>query len=238
MLITDVPSTFDPTLPLHVPQLPNPETHRFVADSLLVDGAVSAWPAVQGGLSYTQATASQRPVASTVDGLRGITLDGTDDIMVAVGSGVGVPLKMTTYVVFKMNAVSSSTELIFEVASGFFFGINGINRLCVTGSTGTVQQASTAVAGQWVVAAFFTDKTPAAGSQRAKLITSVDPTPLESSAMTLGTMPYSDIRFGSTSAVNSPSLTYRDIAMAYNVEHTTAQMQTNIAALKAEYAIF
>lgn len=236
MLITEVPSALDPTLPIFVPTLPNPATHRWVADSIVTDGAVSGWSPTTGALTLTQATAANQPVSGVVDGLRGITFDGSNDRI--SHATPALPLQHSVYIVAKASALSGGvTRILFEVGGGYFLGLNSTDKWWLVGSSGSVALTTTAVVGKWMVFAFAVDKTPAGGSQLARIASSVDIAGASVANITLGAGAFTSVNIDTATTANSLSATVRDVALTYNAYHTIEQMQANIAALKAEYAI-
>lgn len=230
MLVTEVPTVFDPTLPLYVPPLPNALDRRWVADSISVDGAVASIADLYAGAAAVQATGANQPTAGTVDGLRAITFDGTNDKL-STPVDLSAQTEFTFYGVVKIPTLPAATKIGLD-AGGAFLATTTSNKWQLSGSAVPAVAATAIVAGQWMAVAGAV-KVVGSGTSIARVLTSIDTAGVETSTSTFAA-------FG-TLGVNNTAVAlgsvWREWGIKIGTAHTLAQMAANVAALKAEYGI-
>lgn len=231
MLVTEIPtSSFHADLPLYVPQVPYPVTHRWVADTP-PDGSVASLADVYGGVVASQATGANQPVAGTYDGLRGLDFDGVND-QLTTDDNLSAVTSFTLYAVIKPSVIPVANRIILG-AGGVYMGITNAAKLGLIGSAGTfLLGASSVVAGSWYVAALGAT-VGSAGAAVGRFASSLDLAATNSS-LTYGALGSLTIAGASTAYFDG---VIRDVSIAIGTMHSEAQMNANVAALEAEYGI-
>lgn len=232
MLVTEVPGTPDSTLPLIVPPLPNPLDRRWIADTIAADGSVASITDISStAATMVQATGGAQPIAGTVDSLRAITFDGTDD-MLGTGPSLLGQTEFSMYAVVKIPTLPSATKVLYT-ASGSYIGLTSSNRFTAAASANAALAPTVIAANTWYVVGMSV-KVVGSGTSEARMVTSLDPTGVSSTTATFAAFAATSI--GGTSGL-WVGMVAREWGLKIGTAHTIAQLQANVAALKLEYGI-
>lgn len=231
MLVYDIDGTPSTSLPLDIPALPNPLTHRWVADSVLTDGDQIV-PPVLGSVSLTDATggATTLPTEGTVDGLRAITFNGTDDAAFALGINPGPGGNVSGYAVVKVTADPAAARSIIHLNT-LAMGFNATRRF----NAGSAVLASQFVLGQWYAVGWSVERNTGTGDAKWRVAASTGESAEVVSQNQAALSTY--VAFGAGVSSTKTQMVVRDLGVNIGVAHTVAQLQANVAALKAEYGL-
>lgn len=234
MIVTEVPATFDPTLPLLVPALPNPLDRRWIADTISADGAVASISDIVAGAAMSQATSGSRPTSGLVDGLRGITFDGADDRLQSAVD-LSALTEFTFYTVAKLPALPSALRVLMD-AGGSFLGINSVNRWHIGAASNATVAPTAVVADKWIAVGAAV-KVVGSGTSIGRIVTSVDTAGVEVLNATYGPMTNAFVVGATGASTAFLGASVREWGIKLGTAHTLAQLAANVAALKAEYGL-
>lgn len=233
MLTYNIDGTPDAGLPIDLPDLPNTLTHRWVADSVLDDGAIPL-PAAVGDIPLTTPSGAVTPTAGLVDGLRAITYDGsTQNNFASNVNASGGP--MSFYAVVKWTADPGAFRAI-TYRSNFAIGLTDtrVPRFGSTATAGTDLTSAIPV-GEWFVIAGSVDRATGSSDGTRRIACSNG----ESNEQTGLTIPAfaGGLFFGIGFSNVRTAMVMREIGLNVGTAHTVGQLLANIAAIREPYDI-
>lgn len=231
MLVYDIDGTPNAALPLDIPTLPHAVTHRWVADSVLTNGD-QIIPPVNGSVSLTDATggATTLPTAGTVDGLRALSFNGTDDMAYALNINPGPGGSVTGYAVVKITADPAALRSIIHWNTAAM-GFNAARKFAI----GSAVVGSALALNQWYAVGWSVKRNTGTGDAEWNVAVSTGETGQAVNQNQGALSTYA--AFGTGAGSSKTPMVVRDLALNVGAAHSLAQLQANVAALKAEYAI-